>query len=69
MKENKGKSFGEVLKKAKKLNAIGCYCIGTNQVELSAAAELGIPVFHAPYSNTRSVAELVIGKIILAIDK
>lgn len=54
----------KVLKKAKKLNAIGCYCIGTNQVELSAAAKLGIPVFHAPYSNTRSVAELVIGKII-----
>ncbi len=47
-----------------KLGAIGCFCIGTNQVDLDAARANGIPVFHAPYENTRSVAELVIGKII-----
>lgn len=53
----------KVLTKSK-LGAIGCFCIGTNQVNLTAARQLGIPVFHAPYENTRSVAELVIGKII-----
>ncbi len=52
----------EVLSHAKKLIGIGCFCIGTNQVDLKAAAELGIPVFNAPYSNTRSVAELVTGE-------
>ncbi len=52
----------EVLSHAKKLIGIGCYCIGTNQVDLQAAAELGIPVFNAPFSNTRSVAELVTGE-------
>ena len=46
------------------LQAIGCFCIGTNQVDLGAAAERGIGVFNAPYSNTRSVVELVIGEII-----
>ena len=55
----------EILKKAKKLFAIGCYSIGTNQVDLNAAKNLGIPVFNAPFSNTRSVAELVIAEIIL----
>ncbi len=54
-----------VLEKAEKLVAIGCFCIGTNQVDLDAARELGIPVFNAPYSNTRSVAELVIAEIIM----
>ena len=54
----------EILSHAKKLMAIGCFCIGTNQVDLSAAAEYGIPVFNAPFANTRSVAELVIGHII-----
>ena len=44
---------------AKKLVAVGCFCIGTNQVDLDAARERGIAVFNAPYSNTRSVAELV----------
>ena len=54
-----------VLKKAKKLAAIGCFCIGTNQVDLKTAKRLGIPVFNAPHSNTRSVAELVIGELIM----
>lgn len=52
----------EVLSHAKKLIGIGCFCIGTNQVDLQAATELGIPVFNAPFSNTRSVAELVTGE-------
>ena len=52
----------EVLSHAKKLIGIGCFCIGTNQVDLKAAAEFGIPVFNAPFSNTRSVAELVTGE-------
>jgi len=54
----------EVLKKFKNLSSVGCFCIGTNQVDLEAAKLLGIPVFNAPFSNTRSVAELVIGEII-----
>ena len=53
-----------VLKEAPDLEAIGCFCIGTNQVDLAAAAERGVGVFNAPYSNTRSVVELVIGEII-----
>ncbi|MEW6989459.1 phosphoglycerate dehydrogenase [Colwelliaceae bacterium 6441] len=56
-----------VLKHAKKLVAIGCYCIGTNQVDTKAAQKLGIPVFNAPFSNTRSVAELVIGELLLLL--
>jgi len=55
----------EVLNHAEKLVAIGCFCIGTNQVDLAAAEKLGVPVFNAPFSNTRSVAELVIGEIIM----
>lgn len=55
----------EVLAHAPKLVAIGCFCIGTNQVELPAAQVRGIPVFNAPFSNTRSVAELVLGEILL----
>lgn len=55
----------KVLQTAEKLIAIGCYCIGTNQVDLDAALELGIPVFNAPYSNTRSVAELVLAETIM----
>ena len=50
---------------AKKLTAIGCFCIGTNQVDLDSARRMGIPVFNAPFSNTRSVAELAIADIIL----
>jgi D-3-phosphoglycerate dehydrogenase len=53
-----------VLDSAPELTAIGCFCIGTNQVDLAAAAERGIAVFNAPYSNTRSVVELVIAEII-----
>lgn len=55
----------EVLQHAQKLIAIGCFCIGTNQVDLNAAKQRGIPVFNAPFSNTRSVAELVLGEILL----
>ena len=55
----------EVLARAPKLSAIGCFCIGTNQVDLTAAAQRGIPVFNAPFSNTRSVAELVLGEVIM----
>ena len=57
----------EVLQQAPKLVAIGCFCIGTNQVDLAAAARLGVPVFNAPFSNTRSVAELVLGEIIMLL--
>ena len=53
-----------VLDAARELEAVGCFCIGTNQVDLTAAATRGIGVFNAPYSNTRSVVELVIGEII-----
>ncbi|NLE85689.1 MAG: phosphoglycerate dehydrogenase [Myxococcales bacterium] len=55
---------GEVLEHCKKLLGIGCFCIGTNQVDLVKANQLGIPVFNAPFSNTRSVAELVISEIV-----
>jgi D-3-phosphoglycerate dehydrogenase / 2-oxoglutarate reductase len=53
-----------VLEASPELEAIGAFCIGTNQVDLTAAAGLGIPVFNAPFSNTRSVVELVIAEII-----
>jgi D-3-phosphoglycerate dehydrogenase len=56
-----------VLEAAKKLQAIGCFCIGVNQVNLQSATDHGIAVFNAPYSNTRSVAELVIGLSIMLI--
>jgi D-3-phosphoglycerate dehydrogenase len=59
----------EALEAASKLVAVGCFCIGTDQVDTEAAAERGIPVFNAPHANTRSVAELVIGlSIMLARD-
>jgi len=57
----------EVITKAKKLVAIGCFCIGTNQVDLEAANKVGVCVFNAPFSNTRSVAELVIASAIMLI--
>ena len=57
----------KVLEAAKKLQAIGCFCIGVNQVDLKAATHHGVTVFNAPYSNTRSVAELVIGAAIMLI--
>jgi D-3-phosphoglycerate dehydrogenase / 2-oxoglutarate reductase len=56
-----------VLDQAKDLLAIGAYCIGTNQIDLNAASLHGVAVFNAPYSNTRSVAELVIAEIIILI--
>ena len=59
------KLTADVFDAAKKLMAVGCFCIGTNQVDLNAAKAHGIPVFNAPYSNTRSVAELVIGEIVM----
>ena len=59
----------EVLEAAKKLQAIGCFCIGVNQVDLKTAAAKGVAIFNAPYSNTRSVAELVIGSSIMLIRK
>ena len=55
----------KVLAAAPKLQAIGCFCIGVNQVDLAAATDAGVVVFNAPYSNTRSVAELVIGASIV----
>ncbi|MCO1332803.1 phosphoglycerate dehydrogenase [Microbulbifer sp. OS29] len=57
----------KVLENASKLIAVGCFCIGTNQVDLQAATELGIAVFNAPYSNTRSVAELIIAETIFML--
>ena len=57
----------EVFAEAEKLIAVGCFCIGTNQVDLKAATQHGVVVFNAPYSNTRSVAELVIAEAILLL--
>ena len=56
-----------VIEQAPRLTGVGCFCIGTNQVDLDAAQDRGIPVFNAPFSNTRSVAELVLGEIIMLI--
>jgi D-3-phosphoglycerate dehydrogenase len=56
-----------ILEAASKLQAIGCFCIGVNQVDLKSATQKGVTVFNAPYSNTRSVAELVIGLSIMLI--
>ncbi|HVL55654.1 MAG TPA: phosphoglycerate dehydrogenase [Burkholderiaceae bacterium] len=55
----------DVLRQCPKLTAVGAFCIGTNQIDLKAAALQGVPVFNAPFSNTRSVAELVLGEIIM----
>ncbi len=54
-----------VITEASRLNAVGCFCIGTNQVDLDAAKMAGVPVFNAPFSNTRSVAELVLAEVVL----
>jgi D-3-phosphoglycerate dehydrogenase len=54
-----------VIEAAQRLTGIGCFCIGTNQVDLEAAQDRGIPVFNAPFSNTRSVAELVLAEIVM----
>lgn len=59
----------KLIEAAPKLQAIGCFCIGVNQVDLKAATKKGVVVFNAPYSNTRSVAELVIGISIMLIRK
>lgn len=64
---SKTKITARVLEAATKLQAIGCFCIGVNQVDLKTATQKGIVVFNAPYSNTRSVAELVIGLAIMLI--
>jgi D-3-phosphoglycerate dehydrogenase len=64
---SKTKITEDVLEKADKLLAIGCFCIGTNQVDLKAATRKGVAVFNAPYSNTRSVAELVLGLFVMLI--
>ncbi len=66
---SKSKITENVLNNAPKLQAIGCFCIGVNQVDLSAATKKGVTVFNAPYSNTRSVAELVIASSIMLIRK
>jgi D-3-phosphoglycerate dehydrogenase len=58
-----------VLDAADKLLAVGCFCIGVNQVDLATATKKGIAVFNAPYSNTRSVAELIIGLCVMLIRK
>ena len=58
------KISAEILNQTPELSAIGCFCIGTNQVDLDAAAQAGVPVFNAPFSNTRSVAELAISSMI-----
>ena len=55
----------DVLDRCPRLMAVGCFCIGTNQVDLGHARRRGVPVFHAPHSNTRSVAELVIGLAVM----
>jgi len=55
----------EFFESTSRLTGVGCFCIGTNQVDLAAAEERGIPVFNAPFSNTRSVAELVLAEVIV----
>lgn len=62
---SKTKLTSKVLQHAKNLIVIGCFCIGTNQVDLQYAANAGIVVFNSPFSNSRSVAELLIGEIIV----
>lgn len=57
----------DIIQQAPKLITIGCFCIGTDQISLDAAARKGIPVFNAPHSNTRSVAELVIGLLVMLL--
>jgi D-3-phosphoglycerate dehydrogenase len=61
---SKTRVTARVLAEARRLISVGCFCIGTNQVDLQAANQRGVPVFNAPFSNTRSVAELIIAEII-----
>ncbi|HVC09061.1 MAG TPA: NAD(P)-dependent oxidoreductase, partial [Elusimicrobiota bacterium] len=62
---SKTKLTAEVLADAKKLSAVGAFCIGTDQIDLTAAARRGVAVFNAPYSSARSVVEMVLGEILL----
>ena len=62
---SKTKITAKVIEKARKLYAIGAFCIGTNQIDLAACKKMGIAVFNSPYSNTRSVAELIIANSIM----
>jgi D-3-phosphoglycerate dehydrogenase len=57
----------DILSSADRMMAVGCFSVGTNQVDLAAARRRGIPIFNAPFSNTRSVAELVIGEIVMLL--
>jgi D-3-phosphoglycerate dehydrogenase len=59
--------YGEALAAADRLITVGCFCIGTNQVDLDTTRLRGIPVFNAPFSNTRSVAELVMGEVVMLL--
>jgi D-3-phosphoglycerate dehydrogenase len=62
---SKSRVTARVLEAATDLYALGCFCIGTNQVDLAAANTRGVPVFNAPFSNTRSVAELMIAEVVM----
>ncbi len=62
---SKTRVTAKALEAGKRLLSVGAFCIGTNQIDLHAAKRCGIPVFNAPFSNTRSVAELVIGEVIM----
>merc|ERR1712080_683094 len=66
---SKTKLTAEILKEARRLLAVGAFCIGTDQTDLGFAASLGIPVFNAPFANTRSVAELVVAEIVMLARK
>ena len=57
----------DIFSGADRLIAVGCFSVGTNKVDLDAARKCGVPVFNAPFSNTRSVAELVIGEIVMLL--
>ena len=62
---SKTRLTSEVLDAAGPLQAIGCFCIGTNQVDLAAATRRGVPVWNAPFSNTRSVAEMILAEVVM----
>jgi D-3-phosphoglycerate dehydrogenase len=62
---SKTRVTADALKHAKRLLTLGCFCIGTNQVDLKAAKQIGVPVFNAPFSNTRSVAEMILAEIVM----
>lgn len=66
---SKTKLTRRVLEAANRLLAVGCFCIGTDQTDLQYAAERGIPVFNAPFANTRSVAEMVVAEIVVLARK